>query len=162
MGYASLVMKTEQISDSVKIFRLMPFFLGLAIIWSIGAVIYADEIQYIIDKPSEKWHLVAYFLGFYAGNGIPRFIIYGFCICYIKYNYDKFSGSFDDISFRAIFLAIIPISLVYSLHDSKDENYTFWTGYEFTLWMAYILLILLEFVLYKNYLTKKPVTEEKE
>lgn len=147
-------MKNELISDSVKIFRLMPFFLGIAIIWSVATVIYTDEFKYIIDKQNDKWGAVAHFLGFYAGNGIPRFIIYGFCIGYIKYNYNKFAGNFDDIAFWAIGLTIIPCWRIYDFQKQSDP--------ELSLWWSYLSLIVLEFILYKNFLTKKPATKKKK
>ena len=63
-------MKTEQISDSVKIFRLMPFFLGIAIIWSVATVIDTNAFLKMGEMPKgeNNSRLIAHFIGFYLGR----------------------------------------------------------------------------------------------
>lgn len=148
-------MKTEQISDSVKIFRLMPFFLGIAIIWSVATVIDTNAFLKMGEMPKgeNNSRLIAHFIGFYLGNGIPRFIVYGFCIGFIIYNYGKSVGKKEDVNFP--FVILFPLGALYTLWQNDY-------GYQPNFWFAYSLLIAVEIQLYRVFLTKKPVTDEKE
>ena len=133
---------TQKISDRVKIFRLMPIFLGIAFVWSISTAISTDAFQSMSEFGNDHFRKIFVFFGFYLGNGIPRFLIYAFCFCYMIYQSYPIVGKFNIEFKHGIIISIIIGGLSAVMKDS-----TF-------CWIAYILCLSFELYLYNIYLTK--------
>lgn len=152
---SKMTIKSVKISDDVKIFRLMPVPLLLAFGFSIYSAIQTQPMQAIheIYNEEQSWKStitkIIHFFGFYIGNGIPRFAVYLFCICYIKYNFNRFH--IDDLGCTLIALPFVSFPLIgaeVGLPGREDGNHIF---------VTYFSYLIAEFFIYKAALVKRQI-----
>ena len=133
--------RVKLISEEVKFFRLIPLFLGIAFLWSVVSVIYTDGFQKMYEMPKIEGDLkhMLHFLGFYIGNGIPRFVIYLFCAGFIMYNYNKFFGFMEQIGCLPWIGFVVGLLFIATVTYQSGDNkaYAMWIGYGLLLWFEY-------------------------
>ena len=146
-------MSEEKLSENIKIFRLMPIFLGVAYLWSIATVFQTNGFQAIMDMPYKEgdWSALWHFVGFYLGNGIPRFAVYIFCVGYILYNYNQFAGDAEDTGCLMIGGLVVSLLFIKSIPNQAEDSK------EYILWACYAVLLWCEWNLYQVFLTNRKV-----
>ena len=59
-----------------------------------SAIDNASFAQIATENESREYNSrLFHFIGFYLGNGLPRFLVYAFCACLIFYKFDQFHES---------------------------------------------------------------------
>jgi hypothetical protein len=114
----------------------------------------ASLSQIAIENESrESYSRLFHFIGFYLGNGLPRFLVYAFCACLIIYKFDQFHeskwvGNPDKVNHPDndtwVTLLLLGGVLVIFLF--------IWSANVILLSVCYFLVMLLEFGIYRTYL----------
>lgn len=78
-------MKHKKLSETDKLFRLLPLLLILLFIFC-GYSMYSNDL--FKEFPDGDFKKISFFLGVYIGNGIPRFFFYVLIYGYLKYKYN--------------------------------------------------------------------------